>query len=59
MSPWQFESVLDVPKDLALKFPQNRVINSWDISDLKVPCGGVKTYFSVQLWPQQYVLVLG
>ena len=40
MSLWQLESVLDVPRNLPLKFHQNRVRYSWDIADLKVPCGG-------------------
>ena len=35
MSPWQFESVLDVPRNLPLKFHQNRVSNSWDIADIE------------------------
>ena len=30
---WQLESVLDFPKNLYLKFHQNRVTNSWDIAD--------------------------
>ena len=37
MSPWQLESVLDVPRNLSLKIHQNRVSNSWDIAGLKVP----------------------
>ena len=39
MSTWQLESVLDLPRNLPLKFHQNRVSNSWYIADLKVPCG--------------------
>ena len=35
MLPWQLESVLDVPKNLPLKFHQNRVSNSWDIADIE------------------------
>ena len=35
MSPWQLEAVLDVPRDLSLKFHQNRVSNSWDITDIE------------------------
>ena len=34
MSLWQLESVLDVPRNLPLKFRQNRVSNSWDILDM-------------------------
>ena len=34
MSPWQLESVLDVPRNLPVKFHQNRVSNSWDIPDM-------------------------
>ena len=32
ISPWQLESVLDVHRNLPLKFHQNRVSNSWDIA---------------------------
>ena len=32
MSPWQMESVLNVHRNLPLKFHQNRVRNSWDIA---------------------------
>ena len=39
MSLWQFESVLDVPRNLALKFHQNRISNSRDIAWVCV--GGV------------------
>ena len=35
MSLWQLESVLDVPRNLRLKFHQNRVGNSWDIADIE------------------------
>ena len=31
MSLWQLDSVLDFPRNLCLKFGQNRVSNSWDI----------------------------
>ena len=31
MSPWQLESLLDVSRNLPVKFHQNRVSNSWDI----------------------------
>ena len=34
MSPWQLESVLDVPRNLPLKFNQNEINNSWDILDI-------------------------
>ena len=34
MSPWQFASVKEGPRNLALKFGQNWVSNSWDISDM-------------------------
>ena len=34
MSPWQLESVLDVPRNLPIKFHQNKVSNLWDIPDL-------------------------
>ena len=35
MSLWQLESVLDVPRNLRLKFHQIRVSNSWDIADFE------------------------
>ena len=35
MSSWQLESVVDVPRNLSLKFHQNRVSNSWDIADIE------------------------
>ena len=34
MLPWQLESVLDVPRNLPVKFHQNQVSNSWDIAKL-------------------------
>ena len=34
MSLWQLESVQDSPRNLSLKFGQNRVSNSWDIPDM-------------------------
>ena len=48
MSPWQLESVLNVHRNLPLKFHQNRVSNSWDIADIEfvwwwVGWGGVCT----------------
>ena len=33
-------TVLDVPRNLHVKFHQNQVNNSCDIADLKVPFGG-------------------
>ena len=42
MSPWQLESVLDVPWSLSLNFHQNWISNSWDIADIEfVWWGGV------------------
>ena len=44
MSQWHLESVLDVPRNLRLKFGKNRVSNSWDIAAyefLVVVVGGV------------------
>ena len=35
MSPWQLESVLDVPRSLHLKFHQNWFSNSLDIADIE------------------------
>ena len=52
ISPWQLESVLDVHRNLPLKFHQNRVSNSWDIADIEflwwVVVGGVQSHFHVQ-----------
>ena len=35
MSPWQLESVLNVHRNLPLRFHQNRISNSWDIADIE------------------------
>ena len=35
MSLWQLD-VLDVPRNLPVKFHQNRVSNSWDIPDMDI-----------------------
>ena len=35
MSPWQLEYVLNVHRNLPLKFHQNRVSNSWDIANIE------------------------
>ena len=40
MSPWQLGCVKDGPRNLRLKFGQNRVSNSWDIADVEFPVGG-------------------
>ena len=51
MSPWQLESVLDVPRNLSLKFHQNWVSNSWDIPDIEFLWGGgwgVQSHFQVK-----------
>ena len=40
MSLWQLESVLDVPRNLPVKFHQNRVSNSWDIANIEFVSGG-------------------
>ena len=41
MLPWQLKSVPDSPRNLPLKFGQNRVTNSWDITDIEFMWGGV------------------
>ena len=51
MSRWQLESVLDVPRNLSLKFGQNQVSNSWDIANFEF-CGdsggwGAQSHFCV------------
>ena len=53
MSPWQMESVLNVHRNLPLKFHQNRVSNSWDIADIEFVwwvgwVGGVQSHFIVK-----------
>ena len=40
MSPWQLESVLNVQRNLPLKFHQIRGSNSWDIADIEFAVGG-------------------
>ena len=40
MSLWQLGCVKDGPRNLRLKFGQNRVSNSWDIADVEFPVGG-------------------
>ena len=51
MSLYQLESVLEVPRNLPLKFGQNRASNSWDIADIEfsvvVVVGGVQSHFNV------------
>ena len=45
MSLLQFKSVQDGPRNLCLKFGQNRVSNSWDIGDNEFSVvGGVKSF---------------
>ena len=41
MSSWQLESVLNVHRNLPLKFHQNRVSNSWYIADIEFVWVGV------------------
>ena len=40
MSLWLLESVQDGPRNLRLKFCQNRFSNSWDITDIEFSGGG-------------------
>ena len=47
MSPWQLKSVLDVPRNLSLNFHQNRVSNSWDITDIEF-LWGLQSHFMVK-----------
>ena len=55
MSPWRLESVLNVHRNLPLKFHQNRVNNSWDIADIEflwwVVGGGCAKSFYCQTQP--------
>ena len=39
MSPWQLESVLDVPRSLPLKFTQNQVNSKWDTANVEFVWG--------------------
>ena len=63
LSLWQLESVLDVLRNLRLKFGQNWVSISWNISDVEFPvlvgsCG-VQSHFRVcpGLWITAIVYV--
>ena len=47
MSPWQLGSVKDGPKNLPLKFGQNRASNSWDIAYIEFSGGGSTAYIEV------------
>ena len=52
MTPRQLESVLDVPRSLPLKFHQNQVSNSWDITAFEFMWwlgGGWWWWFTVNL----------
>ena len=40
------EYVQDGPRNLPLKFGQNRVSNSWDIADIEFLWGGVVVWFA-------------
>ena len=52
MSPLQQEALLDIPRNLPLKFGQNLAINSWDIADIKFAVvGGVQSHFCVKRKP--------
>ena len=57
--PWQLESVLDVPRNLPLKFHQNRVSNSWDIADIEFLWGGGGVVHSHFIVKPNLVLRLG
>ena len=48
MSLWQLKSVLDVHRNLPLKFHQNRVSNRWDIADIEFVWVGVQSHFIVK-----------
>ena len=48
MSPWQLEFVLNVHRNLPLKFHQNRVSNSWDIADIEFVWWGMRSHFRVK-----------
>ena len=49
MLPWQLTSVKEGPRNLPLKFGQNRASNSWDIVNIEFPVvvvvgGGEKSF---------------
>ena len=46
MSPWQMESVLDVP----LKFHQNRVSNNWDNANIEFLRWGDLNFFQTRIF---------
>ena len=52
MSTWMLEYVNEGPRNLNLKFGQNRVSNSWDIVDIEFVggwvVGGVPSHFRVK-----------
>ena len=60
MSPWQLESVLDVPRNLCLKFGQNRASNRWDIWWVVVVVTGAKlsqlkvSRLKTEVWQQSF-----
>ena len=59
MSPWQLESVQGGPRNLPLKFGQNRVNNSWDIADIEFVWGGWVVFTVVFVSNLQLQLRLG
>ena len=51
MSPWRLGCVKDGPRNLRLKFGQNRVSNSWDMTDIEFLWWsgvGIYSHFHVQ-----------
>ena len=54
----QLESVLDVPRNLLLKFGQNQVSNSWEMLS-KSLCGGASIAYMVINWASMAYMVVG
>ena len=48
MSPWQLKSVQDCPRNLHLKFGQNRVSNSWDVDVVEFAVVVDQSHFRVK-----------
>ena len=59
MSLWKLVSVRDGPRNLPLKFGQNRVNSSWDIADIEFAWGGWVVFTVVFVSNLQLQLRLG
>ena len=52
ISPWQLASIKEGPRNLPLKFGQNRATNSWDTPDKDKCCHFNFFYMRKQAWPR-------